>query len=121
MKWYGRMRNKSNGKVYPLDWAGEIYADAGGLIRVWLNEPNSDPAWTECELELFTGFEDRNGRPIFEGDEVEFNGNRLRVYFNRSLGQWVMDGGSWQGALFSSCHECVIVDENEEDNEPNIY
>ena len=106
--WFARARRKDTGEVVDLRDIAEMNSRPDGQIRIWLNEPYSDPAWVECDLEMYTGFVDKNKNYIYEGDSIILDGNIYVVMVNHFLGQWVIDGDTGQCALWEVAHKCIL-------------
>ena len=109
--WFGRVRRKDTGEIIPLE-VTEIHGAPDGQIRPWINIPTQDGAWIECDLELYTGFVDRNKKYIYEGDKVSFAGYTFSVEFNHFTGQWVIVRGTGHVALCDVWAECYVIQEN---------
>jgi len=111
MMWFARARRQDTGEIVELQNVAEIHGEPDGQIRPWINEPDDENAWKECDLELYTGFVDYNKRYIYEGDEILLDGNLYLVIFNQFLGQWVIDGDAGQAPLWEVAHKCYVTKE----------
>lgn len=123
-------------RAWDLDHKEFVYISQTEDGEMWVNNGISTTVmpYHKCELEQYTGLEDKNGKEIYEGDiveeDIDFNSEmtdgtfRYKVYWNEDELCWSLDPISQESIhndlweLNSSCRVIGNIHEPPKDFRP---
>jgi len=99
--WFARVRRKGAGEIIPTAKVTSIFSESSGEIKLWVYiNTGTNSEKIDCQLELFTGFFDKNRTRIYENDLVFLDGEEYVVGFDYARGEWAIENSKEVKKLF---------------------